>query len=305
MRLPVLALFCALSIHAQPTPLDTFSKSLETLTAKVRQSVVQIFSTGYAAVEENENGNASTIISKQRSTGTGVVLTDDGYIVTNAHVVRGARKIQVKLPPSMIADQMQISLTDAKLIGLDAEADLAVIKIDRKNLPFLKFADSRAARQGQMVLAFGNPLGLESSVSMGIISSTARQIRPDDLMVYLQTDAPINPGNSGGPLVDTEGRVIGINTFILTQSGGSEGLGFAIPSSIVSEIYQQIRKDGHVHRGEIGLTVGNDYGRTGARSGPFPIDGRDCRRRPKWHARRRGRHPAWRSGGVDRRPGDQ
>ena len=256
MRLFAFVLLTSCLATAQPAnPLDTFSKSLETLTGKVRQSVVQIFSTGYAAVEESENGAASTVISRQRSTGTGVLLTEDGYIVTNAHVVRGARKIQVKLAPSMIADQPQVSLTEAKLIGLDAEADLAVIKIERTGLPFLRLGNSNAAHQGQLVLAFGNPLGLESSVSMGIISSTARQIKPDDLMVYLQTDAPINPGNSGGPLVDTEGRVIGINTFILSQSGGSEGLGFAIPSSIVSEIYAQIRKDGHVHRGQIGVTV--------------------------------------------------
>ena len=254
-----LAILASIAASAQqqqpPNPLDGFSRSLETLTGKVRQSVVQIFSTGYAAVEESENGSASTIISKQRSTGTGVILTEDGFIVTNAHVVRGARKIQVKLAPSMIADQPQVSLTEARLIGLDAEADLAVIKIERAGLQFLHLANSNAVHQGQLVLAFGNPLGLESSVSMGIVSSTARQIKPDDIMVYLQTDAPINPGNSGGPLVDTEGRVIGINTFILSQSGGSEGLGFAIPSTIVSEIYGQIRKDGHVHRGQIGLTV--------------------------------------------------
>ena len=257
MRPYALLIAAAATISAQPAanPLDAFSRSLETLTGKVRQSVVQIFCTGYAAVEEGENGNASTVISKQRSTGTGVILTDDGYIVTNAHVVRGARKIQVRLAPSMIADQPRVSLIEARLVGLDAEADLAVIKIERTALPALRLGNSNAVHQGQLVLAFGNPLGLESSVSMGIISSTARQIKPDDLMVYLQTDAPINPGNSGGPLVDTEGRVIGINTFILSQSGGSEGLGFAIPSSIVTEIYAQIRKDGHVHRGQIGLTV--------------------------------------------------
>jgi serine protease Do len=104
-------------------------------------------------------------------------------------------------------------------------------------------------------MAFGNPLGLEGSVSMGIVSSTARQIKTDDPMTYVQTDAPINPGNSGGPLVDTEGRVMGINTFIFTQSGGSEGIGFAIPSTVVRMVYDQIRKDGHVHRGHIGVSV--------------------------------------------------
>jgi serine protease Do len=102
-------------------------------------------------------------------------------------------------------------------------------------------------------MAFGNPLGLENSVSMGVVSSVARQIKPDDTMIYIQTDAPINPGNSGGPLVDADGRVMGINTFILSQSGGSEGLGFAIPSNIIKNVYNQIKQEGHVHRSEIGV----------------------------------------------------
>ena len=104
-------------------------------------------------------------------------------------------------------------------------------------------------------MAFGNPLGLEGSVSLGIVSSVARQIKPEDVMIYIQTDAPINPGNSGGPLIDADGRVMGINTFILSQSGGSEGIGFAIPSNIVKNVYDQIRKEGHVHRGQIGLSA--------------------------------------------------
>jgi serine protease Do len=108
-------------------------------------------------------------------------------------------------------------------------------------------------KQGQIVLALGNPLGLDNSVSMGVVSAVARQIKPDDPMVYIQTDAPINPGNSGGPLVDTEGHVMGINTFILTQSGGSEGIGFAIPSNIAREVYAQLKAQGHVHRAQLGL----------------------------------------------------
>jgi len=103
------------------------------------------------------------------------------------------------------------------------------------------------------VLAFGNPLGLANSVSMGVVSSVARQIKADDPMIYIQTDAPINPGNSGGPLLNADGQVVGINTFILSQSGGSEGIGFAIPSNIVHSVVRQISKDGHVHRGEIGV----------------------------------------------------
>src|SRR6185369_8300448 len=138
----------------------------------------------------------------------------------------------------------------AQVIGVDRESDLAVIKIEASALPHLSLGDSDTLRQGQLVMAFGNPLGLESSVSMGIVSSVARQLKPDDPMIYVQTDAPINPGNSGGPLIDSEGHVMGINTFILSQSGGSEGIGFAVPSNIVKAVYAQIRKDGHVHRGQ-------------------------------------------------------
>jgi len=144
-------------------------------------------------------------------------------------------------------------LIDAKIVGMDRETDLAVIRIDHGDLTHLNLGDSDALNQGELVMAFGNPLGLEGSVSLGIVSSTARQLKPDDPMIYIQTDAPINPGNSGGPLVNSEGDVMGINTFILSQSGGSEGLGFAIPSNVVKNVYSQIVKEGHVHRGQIGL----------------------------------------------------
>lgn len=219
---------------------------------------MQIFSTGYAPAEDSDSGNAASLLTKQRSTGSGIILSADGYIITNSHVVRGARRIQVRInnirrSPSGVALEPEPRLLDAKLIGMDREMDVAVIKINRTGLPRLQLGDSDAVRQGELVMAFGNPLGLEGSVSMGIISSTAREIHPDDLLAYIQTDAPINPGNSGGPLVNAQGRVVGINTFILSQSGGSEGLGFAIPSNLVSSIYNQLRKEGHVHRGRIGL----------------------------------------------------
>jgi serine protease Do len=136
---------------------------------------------------------------------------------------------------------------------VDRETDLAVLKIEAAGLGHLTLGDSDELRQGQIVLAFGSPLGLANSVTMGVVSSTVRQLKPDDPVVYIQTDAPINPGNSGGPLLDTDGRVVGINTLILTQSGGSEGVGFAIPSNVVKNVYAQIRKDGHVHRGQIGI----------------------------------------------------
>jgi serine protease Do len=247
---------------APAVSLRELSFSLERLSTQVRHSVVQIFSTGYttSGSEESESTNTSTLLSKQRSTGTGVILSADGYIVTNSHVVRGARRIQVRIPMTepegsgrRSVSMPESRLMDAKLVGMDRESDLAVIRIDRKGLPFLELGDSDLLNQGELVMAFGNPLGLEGSVSLGIISSTARQIKADDAMIYIQTDAPINPGNSGGPLVNADGLVVGINTFILSQSGGSEGLGFAIPSNLVRGVYNQIRQEGHVHRGQLGL----------------------------------------------------
>ena len=246
---------------AKPAPpsLSDFSTSLETLVNRIHPAVVQIFSTGYVTADESESSNTAALISKQRSTGSGIILSTDGYIVTNAHVVKGARRIQVRLSDMRSSGRGAImpeaKLLDAKLVGQDRDIDVAVIKIEREGLPHLQFGDSDAVRQGELVMAFGNPLGLEGSVSMGIVSSTARELHPDDMVAYIQTDAPINPGNSGGPLVDSRGRVIGINTFILSQSGGSEGLGFAVPSNIVNSVYTQLRKEGHVHRGRIGVYV--------------------------------------------------
>jgi serine protease Do len=250
-------------VQAAPPPvsLGELSISLEGLVNRVRPAVVQIFSTGYVTASDSESSNTAALLSTQRSTGSGVILSSDGYIVTNAHVVRGARRIQVRLSVRHVgvghipAFEPEGKLLDAKLIGMDREMDVAVIKIDRAGLAPLSLGNSDAVRQGELVMAFGNPRGLEGSVSMGIVSSMSREIHPDDMLAYIQTDAPINPGNSGGPLIDAQGRVVGLNTFILSQSGGSEGLGFAIPSNIVNTVYNQIRKEGHVHRGKIGISV--------------------------------------------------
>ena len=240
-----------------PLSLNEFSVSLENLVNRVRPSVVQIYSTGYTTGEESD-ASPTALLSKQHSTGSGIILSADGYIMTNSHVVRGARRIQVRLPSRgeagsrFLTMQPEGKLLDAKLVGLDRDIDLAVVKIDKTGLPPLQLGDSNRIHQGELVMAFGSPLGLESSVSMGVVSSPARSLHPDDMMMYIQTDAPINPGNSGGPLVDSQGHVIGINTFILTQSGGSEGLGFAIPSNIARNVFGQIKREGHVHRGKIG-----------------------------------------------------
>ena len=240
--------------------LGDFSRSLQELSQRVSASVVQIFVTGYAPPDGDERGTGQPVV--ERSSGSGVILDPDGYIVTNAHVVAHATRLEVELPLSATGEDRGRSIVSrrgrtvgAQIVAIDRETDIAVIKVDAKALPVLPFGDSDALRPGNLVLAFGSPLGLDSSVSLGIVSAVARQLTPEDPMIYIQTDATINPGNSGGALVDTDGRLVGINTLIYSQSGGSEGIGFAAPSNIVRNVFQQIRKTGRVRRGEIGVTT--------------------------------------------------
>lgn len=241
-------------------PLHVFSQSVEELSNKVTKSVVQVLTIGYGLTSDTDSDSdksdtTTAYLTPQRGIGAGVVLTPDGYIVTNAHVVEGARHIRVRLQGMKEAQDEVHGPMNAKLVGVDQLTDLAVLKIDAKDLPALQFADSSLLKQGQIVFAFGSPQGLENSVTMGVVSATERQIDPDNPAIYIQTDAPINPGNSGGPLVDVDGKVVGINTFIISESGGNEGLGFAIPSNVVKNVYEQLRDQGHVHRGEIGVAV--------------------------------------------------
>jgi serine protease Do len=236
-------------------PLHLFSESVQELTAKVTKSVVQIVATGYGLKSEKQ-ANDTALFEPQEAIGAGVILSADGYIVTNAHVVQGARKIRVRLPGLEAPggdESTPHGPVNAKVVGIDRQSDIAVLRIDGKNLPPLELANSDELKQGQVVFAFGSPQGLENSVTMGVVSATARQVSEDNPTTYVQTDAPINPGNSGGPLVDVDGRVVGIDTFILSESGGSEGLGFAIPSNVVKNIYEQLKTEGHVHRGQIGV----------------------------------------------------
>jgi len=267
--LTIVPIYCAAQTE-QPTrspetakvlksdPLHVFSESVQALTASVTRSVVQVLTAGYALSGENQKTDTA-YLAPERGIGAGVILSPDGFILTNAHVVQGARRIRVRLQGMEKQSPLTLSQTlgpiEAKLVGLDRQTDLAVLKIDMTGLPALPLADSSELKQGQIVFAFGSPLGLENSVTMGVVSSTARQIDPENPSIYIQTDAPINPGNSGGPLVDVDGRVVGINTFILSQSGGNEGLGFAIPSDVVRNVFDQIRTEGHVHRGQIGVLV--------------------------------------------------
>jgi serine protease Do len=232
--------------------LSRLSRDLRALGDRVTPAVVQIMAAGYTATEG--------ALVRGRSSGSGVIVDPAGYVVTNAHVVQGARRLQVALSgggsgPTEARSVLKPAgrVVAASVIGIDRETDLAVLKIGEAGLPFLPLGDSEALRPGELVLAFGSPLGLENSVTLGVVSGVARQVKPDGRMIYIQTDAAINPGNSGGPLVDAEGRVVGINTMILSQSGGSEGIGFAAPSNIVRNVFEQIKKTGRVHRGEIGV----------------------------------------------------
>jgi serine protease Do len=233
------------------------SRTLERLSEQVAPAVVQIHVLTYGTLEGLES--ETSLLSPQRGFASGVIVDRDGYIVTNAHVVQHAYRLQVELSPaaprgpdrSILAPRPR--LVGAQVVAIDEETDLAVIKVAEQGLPAVAFGDSDQVRPGQIVLAFGSPLGLTSSVTLGVVSAVGRQLEPDDPMVYIQTDASINPGNSGGPLVDADGRLVGINTLILSQSGGNEGLGFAAPSNIVRNVFEQIRKFGRVRRGEIGV----------------------------------------------------
>ena len=243
--------------------LAQFNDSLEELTSRVSPSIVQVQVTGYRSIEAKAQDEAG-LIGRERSLGSGVIVDSDGYIITNAHVVKGAQRIRVVISSRSSGDsQVRDSLglgdhippIDAKIVGVAPTIDLALLKIEAKGLQALPFADYSKLKKGQLVLAFGNPEGLENSVTMGVVSSVARQADPGVPSVFIQTDAPINPGNSGGPLVDTNGELVGINTFILSESGGSQGLGFAIPSSVVKFVYEELRKYGRVHRSVIGAVL--------------------------------------------------
>lgn len=189
--------------------------------------------------------------SIQRGVGSGVIISADGTILTNNHVIDGADKVRVEM-----TDKRTL---EAKVIGADKLSDLAVLKIDAKDLPHLALGDSDKVRIGDIVLAIGNPLGLGQTVTAGIISAKGRRTGLSDgsFEDFLQTDAPINQGNSGGPLVNVNGELVGINSQILSPSGGNIGIGFSIPSNMAKSVMEQLLKDGKVHRGQLGVIVQN------------------------------------------------
>lgn len=248
--------------RASPNLLRDFNSSIESVISKVSPAVVQIVVTGYGPSEDHGHTDTARIV-RQRAIGTGIIVDPDGYIMTNAHVVEGAQRIKVILPPPASDSPIGFQpihasqILEGKLLGTHKQSDLALLKVDATHLPTLALRSEVRVHPGELVFAIGTPEGLRNTVTMGVVSSLARQLDPDKPMVYIQTDAPLNPGNSGGPLVDIDGNVIGMNTLILSEGGGSEGLGFAIPAAIVSFDYQSLRKNGLVQRVAIGLRTQN------------------------------------------------
>jgi serine protease Do len=248
------ALPAAPQTPAAPTIVDV-SRSVEATTRSVMPAVVEIFATSYRP-GQGLVPRAADLVTTERASGSGVIVDPDGYIVTNAHVVAGAQRLQVEVPipvtgTSILATRSRTM--PATVVGIDAETDLAVLRVSGPGLTAAAFGDSESLRPGQLVLALGSPFGLHNSVSLGVVSAAARQLEPESPMIYVQTDAAINPGSSGGPLVDLSGRVVGINTLIFSQRGGYEGIGFAAPSNVVRTVYEQIKMFGRVRRGDIGV----------------------------------------------------
>jgi serine protease Do len=235
-----------------PTPAD-LSRTFVGIAKQVKPAVVSIDTTE----ERRASGRSGLSIpglppgfgeepKRQRGTGSGVIISADGYILTNNHVAGNATKLVVKL-----SDGREFR---AKLVGADPETDLAVIKIEAQGLPFARLGDSDKVEQGEWVIALGSPFGLQQTMTAGIVSALGRDLGAvQQFTNFIQTDASINPGNSGGPLVNMSGEVIGINSMIYSRTGGSEGVGFAIPSALASKVYGQLVQNGRVTRAFLGV----------------------------------------------------
>jgi serine protease Do len=238
-----------------PATAAGLSSAIENTAKATSAAVVQIFATSFAP-GRGLVSQSGDLVTTERASGSGVIVARDGYIVTNAHVVAGARRIRVEIPTASAGQSVLATRSrqaDAEVVGIDEETDLAVLRVAAVDLTALTFGDSEELKPGQLLLAVGSPLGLQNSVSLGVVSAVARQLVPESPMIYVQTDASINPGSSGGALVDLNGRLVGINTLNASRGGGSDGIGFAAPSNIVRTVYEQIRASGRVRRGDIGI----------------------------------------------------
>jgi serine protease Do len=276
----LIVLFLVACVWAAPdekaNALAQFNGALEQLAATVAPAVVQVQVSGWCGSESASRG---AILTACKVVGSGVIVDPSGYIVTNEHVVRNARRIRVLLTPKsdhsgdgpasvgmpQALDPVIVGansepvgkreLLDAVVVGASRDADVAVLKIRSTGLPAIPLRPGKAPRQGQVVLAVGSPEGLDNTMTIGVVSAVGRQPHPDYPMVYIQTDAAINPGNSGGPLLNVEGELIGINTFIMSESGRNQGLGFAVPAAVVRYVYEQVRAHGTVRYSLFGVQV--------------------------------------------------
>jgi serine protease Do len=257
-----------LSVSEKPVTRETGVTSFAPVVKKVTPSVVKVYvtatvkNTSHQLPDEFSNNpffrrffgddfgqqfGRNMPAPKQHGLGSGVIVTKDGYLLTNNHVVDGADEVRVALN-----DGREFT---AKVVGKDPKSDIAVVKIDAKDLPAIDLADSEKLEVGDVVLAIGNPFGVGQTVTSGIISAVGRGSLGLDYEDMIQTDAAINPGNSGGALVDAEGRLIGINTAILSHSGGNQGIGFAVPVNLARSVMESLVKDGRVVRGFMGVNI--------------------------------------------------
>ena len=269
-------LFCITPCRAEQTAeqgvqsaLEQLSDSLQAVVKRASPSIVEIQVSGYTRSEPEgddespRNQRGSHTLTRTNSIGSGVILDSDGYIVTNAHVLEGARRVRVTLDEKLRRSRAQwggrgaSTTLDAKIIGTFEEVDLAVVKIDAHGLPIIPIAESDTIEPGQLVFALGSPEGFRNSVSIGVVSAVGRVSESDDAATYIQTDAALNAGSSGGALVDMKGNLVGITTFMITEGGGSEGLGFALPGKLVYSVFQALKNIGHVDYGDVGIRVQN------------------------------------------------
>jgi serine protease Do len=254
-----------LTIDERPLPRENKDNSYAAVIQRVGPSVVQIDTTGKARTasapadvpglnhpffrrffEENARPQMREM-PRPRGMGSGVVVTADGYILTNNHLVEDADTVKITFQ-----DGREL---DATIVGKDPKTDVAVLKVHATDLPFITMANSEQLEVGDLVLAIGNPFGIGQTVTMGIVSATGRATLGLDYEDFIQTDAAINPGNSGGALIDTAGRLVGINTAILSRSGGNHGIGFAIPANLARDVMGSLVADGRVTRGYLGVMI--------------------------------------------------
>ncbi len=249
--LGLLVLTAAMGANAASVrDLERVGVETERVSAAVGPKVVQITTQSLKVAGSGDQQPAGVLVA-ERGRGSGFFVTSDGYVLTNAHVVDNTARIRVLVQMPGGADSAREY--SASVVGIDDDNDLALLKVEVQGVPYFDLTRDATPRQGQLVMAYGSPMGLAQSASLGMVSAVDRQLDPDDPRAYIQTDASINPGNSGGPLVDLEGKLLGINTMILSQSGGSEGLGFAVPLDVIRHSNARLHSGGTIARPRLGI----------------------------------------------------